>query len=316
MNNYLNILHIILFVFLSSASVAAEGQRVERTYPLPMAELEDFISGWLITSGFKVQKTGPEAGRVMLNAVRSKEFWQILLKPHSPLATKVRASYIIEEQPDPVRINELWRLISEYISAPSSGHIAGTWDTNPGIPDEVLSNLESVVCIKAKNGNQNTQVSGFIIDKDGLIVCTAHGLKGCQDISVVLHDGQTFKGHIIRKDFQKDLSLVRIDAGFDRYIPLDHGEGLLSMGERVYSAGCPISLSGTVFSGVINGPLRRVKDLLFWQVNMEIHLGSSGSPVFDVQGNLVAVVKGRHREADSVGFLIPLGTVLEFIEDK
>jgi serine protease Do len=48
---------------------------------------------------------------------------------------------------------------------------------------------------------------------------------------------------------------------------------------------------------------------------MEIYPGSSGSPVFDGEGNLVAVVKGRHRGTDSVGFLIPFETIVEFAKD-
>jgi len=49
---------------------------------------------------------------------------------------------------------------------------------------------------------------------------------------------------------------------------------------------------------------------------MKIYPGSSGSPVFDVQGNLVAIVKGRHRGTDSIGFLIPLETIIEFVRES
>jgi len=43
----------------------------------------------------------------------------------------------------------------------------------------------------------------------------------------------------------------------------------------------------------------------------QVQSGSSGSPVFDAQGNLVAIVKGRYRGTESVGFLIPLATIIE-----
>jgi serine protease Do len=86
------------------------------------------------------------------------------------------------------------------------------------------------------------------------------------------------------------------------------------MGERVFSVGCPVNLFGTVFPGIINGPPRRVKEQTYWQVNMEIHPGSSGSPVFDVQGNLVGIVKGRYRGTNSIGFLIPLETIITFVK--
>ena len=88
------------------------------------------------------------------------------------------------------------------------------------------------------------------------------------------------------------------------------------MGERIYSLGCPLNLVGTVFTGIANGPPRRVDDLTYWQVNMEIHPGSSGSPVFDMNGNLVGVVKGRYRGTHSIGFLIPLDSIVAFMSEK
>ena len=49
---------------------------------------------------------------------------------------------------------------------------------------------------------------------------------------------------------------------------------------------------------------------------MTIHPGSSGSPVFDAQGQLVAMIKGRFRGNSTVGFLTPLETIIEFLLDE
>jgi serine protease Do len=46
---------------------------------------------------------------------------------------------------------------------------------------------------------------------------------------------------------------------------------------------------------------------------MEIHPGSSGSPVFDANGRLVGIVKGRYRGTNSIGFVIPLETITSFM---
>ena len=51
-----------------------------------------------------------------------------------------------------------------------------------------------------------------------------------------------------------------------------------------------------------------------WQVRMKINHGSSGSPVFDSQGRLAAIVKGRFRGTESIGFLIPFESILQFLE--
>ena len=85
------------------------------------------------------------------------------------------------------------------------------------------------------------------------------------------------------------------------------------MGERVFSIGCPNNLWGTLSPGTINGPPRLVNVRPLWQVEMNIYPGSSGSPVFDAQGQLVAMVKGRYRGTSTVGFLTPLETMIAFL---
>ena len=87
------------------------------------------------------------------------------------------------------------------------------------------------------------------------------------------------------------------------------------MGDRVYSIGCPNNLNGLVFQGTVNSPPRLVNNQLLWQVNMETHPGSSGSPVFDGNGKFFGVVKGRYRGTDTIGFLIPFKTVNRFLEE-
>ena len=120
---------------------------------------------------------------------------------------------------------------------------------------------------------------------------------------------------VLKADHHWDLALVKVGLESQSHISLQKGRNLLSVGERIYTVGCPVNLRGTVFPGVVNGPPRRVDDQIYWQVAMKIHPGSSGSPVFDAQGNLVALVKGRFRGTDSLGFLIPFETIVEFLKE-
>jgi serine protease Do len=49
---------------------------------------------------------------------------------------------------------------------------------------------------------------------------------------------------------------------------------------------------------------------------METLPGSSGGPVFDGDGRLVGVVKGRYRGTESKGFVIPARTIVDFLEES
>jgi serine protease Do len=304
----------LCLLFLGVA-FGVETEGTTKSYPLPINEMEDVISDWLRGLGFVIQKSALDSGGVELSAVKAKEKWRILIKPHSALASNIQASFTVDDRPDKSQPAKLWTYISEYIRPSRTQYTAK--DNGPGqdIPNGVLARIESMVCIKATGKCKDEQFSGFIFKSGGLIISTAHGLEGCSDIRVILYDGRELNGHVVKKDVHRDLTLISINAKLDTFVPLAKGRDLIGMGERIYSVGCPVNLGGTVFSGIVNGPQRRVNDLIYWQVNMKIHPGSSGSPVFDVTGNLVGMVKGRYRGVDSVGFLIPFGTIREFLRD-
>jgi serine protease Do len=79
---------------------------------------------------------------------------------------------------------------------------------------------------------------------------------------------------------------------------------------------CPDNPQGRVTAGRINGPPALVNGYPLWQVAMKVVPGTSGSPVFDPDGRLVGVVRGRYRGTESRGFLIPVGTIREFLDQE
>jgi serine protease Do len=112
------------------------------------------------------------------------------------------------------------------------------------------------------------------------------------------------------------LALISIRAKLNSVISLSGARSGLVEGEKLFSIGCPGNPSITVNSAFIIGPPRSMNNLPLWQVSMQTLPGSSGSPVFDTAGNLVAIVKGRYRGTDSVGFLTPLDTMREFLQQR
>ena len=300
----------LLSTALASTPLLADTKRPAKLHPLPTSELEEVILGWLSRSGFDSHRTTLKMGQVQLKALKGEERWEVALKPHSPLATETQATYTVGNQPDERQLEKLWDYISYYVTT------ASTEASSEAIPQPVLSQIKSVVCITGKQDDKDIRLSGFIIDKEGLIVCTAHDLQKVQEITVIVYHGLRAKGDLIHIDPHRDLALLKIAFEPEASISLASGRNLLEMGERLYAIGCPNDLEITTVSGIIDAPPRRANDQSFWQINMQIHPGSSGSPVFDAEGNLVAVVKGRYRGTDSFGFLIPVETLLKFLKER
>ena len=302
----------LLLLILFTTTAFALPRENTRNYPIPSAEMDDIVNDWLSQAGFIVYRSTLQAGVIRMKAKMGTESWEILLRQNSPLATEVQAFYTRDDHPDHTHIQTLWNFLSAY----HKGSDAAVEASNAAIPTPVLARIESVVCITADLDNGNTiQFSGFIVDSSGLVLCTAHYLKGVRGMTLTLFDGLKLGGALIKIDYERDLALINVNQQFHTAVSLADGIRLLGMGQKVYSVGCPENLGGTVYSGFINGPPRSVNDHFLWQANMKVYPGSSGSPVFDAFGNLVAVIKARHKGTDSLGFLIPYETIISFVRD-
>ncbi|HHO76980.1 MAG TPA: serine protease [Deltaproteobacteria bacterium] len=302
---------LLLSLVMLHPAFAAWSQDTSRTYPIPRAEMEDILTDWFIHSGFTLKSRSAQTEMLRIILQQGSETWDIELRHKSPLATDIHASYSFNGNPDQQHLQSLWNFLSGYRKG-SSVHVQ---TSTADIPAAVLSHIESVVCIVAQVNGETVQFSGFIVDPSGVILSTAHNLKGLNSMSVTLFDGKTMPGRILRIDYEHDLALIDVEMEFNAHVSLIGGVKLLGMGQKIYSIGCPDNLGGTIYSGFINGPPRSVDNHPLWQANMKVYPGSSGSPVFNDNGTLVAVVKARHKGTDSLGFLLPYETVQAFIRE-
>lgn len=304
------ILALVICILFIGVPVYADKSDYSRTYSLPITEMQDVISKWFRDSDFKNLRVDRESNRLRMSAENRKIVWEVCLSQQSPLATQVTICKDSRSGIDPSLKNRLWDYISAYINAPE----IQVSNTQQKIPNMVLAQIASVVCIEATAKEKTYQASGFIINDNGQvrIISTAHNFKDLKKINVIFYDGSEMAGRILKIDFHRDLSMIQTDKKLEHFIPITMSINFLEKGEKLYSIACPINLEKAVFSGSFIAP-KRVDDLILWQVQMNIYPGSSGSPVFDSQGNLAAIITGRYRGTVSVGFLIPFETIVEFL---
>lgn len=281
-------------------------------FAAPASEVAEIISGWFATQGYAVRQDYPRPGFIHLTVWKSEDDWEITVRPHSALGSVATVSH-----EGATRSIQACRRLREYVD----GYLLGTAPIPPpqakfqrhAIPTIVLDRIETVVCIWARSRGREVQFSGFVVDSNGLVLCTAHDLTDHQQVTVTFYDAVSVPGTITRLDLRRDLALVECSVSARASVSISTGRNLLGMGENVYSIGCPNNLRGTLSTGTINGPPRLVNDQPLWQVDMNIYPGSSGSPVFDAQGQFVAIVRGRYRGTSTVGFLTPLETIIDFL---
>ena len=299
----------VLVLCLPVSVYALGGGDEDVVYQLPMAEAQEIATQWMEQNGFQVFRyTSPFGTNLELTAEKGDEGFRLVLKPQSPLATHARF------QPGSNKAEVYIASLKAHLEAYLNN--ADTRSREPGkpVPAAVRALQSSVVCIYAGNKSGDLQLSGFVLDNQGLIVCTAHDLASGQEVRIATGDNAEINGRVIRIDPQRDLALVRAAIPLEHAVSLKNGRYLLRGGEDLFAVTCPVNGDAGIQSGFLDGPPRRVQGWPLWQVRMHIEHGSSGSPVFDHQGRLTAIVKGRYRGTNSIGFLIPFETLLHFLE--
>lgn len=110
--------------------------------------------------------------------------------------------------------------------------------------------------VTASNG------SGFIVERNGLILTNAHVVinKPHTFVQVRLQDGRKFIGNVETVDPMSDLATVRIECKNLPVLKLGKSADLRA-GEWVLALGSPLALNNTVTAGVVSSPHRASSEL-------------------------------------------------------
>jgi Do/DeqQ family serine protease len=155
--------------------------------------------------------------------------------------------------------------------------------------------------------------SGFIINKNGLVLTNAHVVDKADKVTVRLKDGRTFEGKVQGADEVTDLALVKINAGSDLPVASLGSSGNVQVGDWAIAVGNPLGLDNTVTLGIVS-TLRRSsaqigignKRLDFIQTDAAINPGNSGGPLLNAQGEVIGINTAIRGDAMGIGFAIPI----------
>jgi S1-C subfamily serine protease len=153
--------------------------------------------------------------------------------------------------------------------------------------------------------------SGWIIDKDGLIVTNSHVVEDATSVTVTLEDGRSFPAESVWSDTVADLAVIKINA---RDLPaLQIGDSSeLQVGEWVVAIGNSLGLGISATKGIVSAlgvslsiaPGETLYDLI--QTDAAINPGNSGGPLVNMRGEVVGInsVKVAQVGVEGMGYAI------------
>jgi serine protease Do len=156
---------------------------------------------------------------------------------------------------------------------------------------------------------QRSLGSGIIIDPSGIALTNAHVVEKASEIEVITLDGNKHKAKVIGVDKKTDLAVLKLDGGKGNFAYARVGDSdRLQVGDWVIAVGSPFVLQATVTAGIISAKARQIGQGPFddfVQTDAAINPGNSGSPLVNMQAEVVGINTAIVAGGSGIGFAIP-----------
>jgi 2-alkenal reductase len=148
----------------------------------------------------------------------------------------------------------------------------------------------------------NALGSGWVYSSDGYIVTNQHVVEAETKVEVDFPTGYKTYGTVVGADPNSDLAVIKVDVPAEQLHPLALGDSdALQIGQIAVAIGDPLTLNGTMTTGIISG-LGRSEDSNaqsiggayfaagdFIETDALLNHGNSGGPLLNLDGQVIGV---------------------------
>jgi serine protease Do len=228
----------------------------------------------------------------------------------------------LSEQPAPVPIDPNW---SPEIQTKNSQPLPSIADVVEKVfPAVVAINTETVAMdFFSRPQTQKGAGSGWVIDKNGIIVTNNHVVEGAKKVTIQMFDGRTFQTgpEKIYRDPVTDIAVIKIDTtNLPAAVIGDSTK--LRVGEWVVALGNPLGNGLRAKEGTISGIKvslmvdqgQTLGDLI--ETSAAINPGNSGGPLVNLAGQVIGITSAKMAAVgvEGMGYAISIKTAMPIIE--
>ena len=188
------------------------------------------------------------------------------------------------------------------------------------LPELVRRVKPSVVAIATYDaqGEGLMTGSGFFV-RAGQVVTNLHVIRGAVRVEIKTLDG---KGKVfpvagvLAVDEEGDLALLSVEMPADRPRATELASELPDEGEQIVVIGNPLKLEGSVTDGIVSA-VREVPNVgKIIQITAPISHGNSGSPVFNMKGEVVGVVTIKVTNGQNINLAMGVARVAQLLPGR
>jgi S1-C subfamily serine protease len=183
----------------------------------------------------------------------------------------------------------------------------------PPLPGQVISLIDGVG-------------SGVLISNDGKVLTAAHVVQTADAALVEFPDGQDSIARVIASDVRSDVALLQLQKPPKGIIPATLGDSdKVEVGDQIFVIGAPYGISQTLTAGHLSGRRRVDKEgetqkyIELLQTDAAVNGGNSGSPMFDMNGQIVGIVStimSQSGGSEGLAFATASNTAKRFLLDR
>jgi S1-C subfamily serine protease len=153
--------------------------------------------------------------------------------------------------------------------------------------------------------------SGFFL-RPGQVVTNLHVVRNAARAEIKTLDG---KGKVfpvngaIAVDEEGDLALLSVEMPLDRARSSELATELPDEGETIFVIGNPLKLEGSVSDGIVSAVREVPNSYRIIQITAPISHGNSGSPVFNLRGQVLGVVTVKVTNGQNINLAVSAARV-------
>ncbi|HVW17443.1 MAG TPA: trypsin-like peptidase domain-containing protein, partial [Solirubrobacteraceae bacterium] len=187
-------------------------------------------------------------------------------------------------------------------------------------------------------GASESQGSGFVVARSGLILTDAHVIttagqgavgsaRAARSVYVQFADGDRVPARIVGYDLYDDVGVVKVDPRDHAVHPVPLGRSdEVVVGAPVAAIGSPFGNADSLTVGVVSATGRAIPSLTTRydlvdaiQTDAPINHGNSGGPLFDARGRVIGInaqirSSGAGSGFEGVGFAVPIDSARRSLE--
>ncbi len=158
--------------------------------------------------------------------------------------------------------------------------------------------------------------SGFFINRKGHLITNHHVIVGKFSVIVKTADGQKYPVKaVIAENEPADLVKLAVDIPKSAVKWVRVSDELPAIAEEIIVVGSPLGLEQTVSVGIISAIRNLPNGEKYFQLSAPISQGSSGSPVINLNGNVVGVVSFQSLLGQNLNFAVASRGILNLNDD-